>query len=292
MVQEKSGLVEAFVKMREKGLVFGKGFLGTRISEKFSYQAIGREIDVHHSVTLHDFLEREKPNVVINCIGKTGDPNIDWCESHREETLQSNLVAALNLGIECARLGIYFVHLGSGCIYSGDNHGEGFSEEDAPNFYGPQFYAKTKILAEKALRELPSLILRIRMPVDDKPHPRNLIDKLAKYSRLIETKNSMTTVPHMLEAILSLIEKRKTGVYNLVNPGLISPAEIMQMYKELVDNSHNFEIFSLEDLNKETKAQRSNCYLNTCKLESEGIRMPEIHEGVRQCLSVYREAKK
>ena len=279
-----------------RGLVFGQGYLGKRISESLNYK-LAPKFDVLDTRQLKDFLEKNQPEIVINAVGKTGGPGevgIDWCELHKEETLRSNVLAALNLGIECSKRRIYFVHLSSGCIYQGNNNGRGFSEEDEPNFFGPQYYAKTKIIAEKTLKELPGKILqlRIRMPIDDRPHPRNLIDKLVTYNRVIDVQNSMTSVPNMLFAMKNLIEKRCCGIYNLTNPGTISPAEIMQMYKDIVEPSHQFEIMKLEELNRITRGKRSNCILNTEKLKKEGIQMPEIQDAVRECLLKYKDALK
>jgi 3,5-epimerase/4-reductase len=273
-----------------KSIVFGKGFLGTRIAGALGYDLT--DTNPLNLSELQGFLDFRQPKVVINTIGKTGRPNIDWCETHREETMLSNVSAAINLGIECSKKGIYSVYLGSGCIYQGDNGGNGFSEEDFPNFYGPQFYAKTKILAEKALLEFPGLILRLRMPIDDRPHERNLINKLLTYPTVVDIKNSMTTVPHMIGAVSRLIEKREEGIYNLVNPGLISPLEILQLYKEIVDESFQPKLMSPNELDSVTKGKRTNCMLNTNKLKSKGIELPEIHEAVRECLLKYKEVKK
>jgi dTDP-4-dehydrorhamnose reductase len=269
-----------------KGIVFGKGFLGTRLAKELNF--VISDLRISDKKTLDSYLDKEKPNIIINAIGKTGRPNVDWCESHKEETIFSNVVAPIILCTSCSEREIYFVHLGSGCIYYGDNDGKGFSEEDEPNFYGPQFYAKTKILSEKALREFPCLQLRLRMPIDNKSHQRNLIDKLKNYSKLINIQNSMTTVPHLIEATKKLIEKRRTGIYNITNPGTISAAEIMRMYKETVDPSHSFEIMSIKELDRVTLGKRSNCKLNTDKLQSEGIDIPEIHKAVRECLLKYK----
>ncbi len=276
--------------MKDRGIVFGEGFLGKRIAEALDYNTTKTNpLDIKE---LERFLDAENPDIVINAIGKTGRPNIDWCETHKRETIESNVVAAVNLCIKCSERGIYFVHLGSGCIYYGDNNKKGFTEEDEPNFYGPQFYAKSKILAEKTIKLFPGLILRIRMPVDDRPHERNLINKLLSYDKVIEVQNSMTTVPHMIDAIKTLIEKRKTGIYNLVNPGTISASEIIKLYQEIVDPNHKFRVMSLEELDAITSGRRSNCYLNTGKLISEGIELPEIHQAVKECLLVYKERLK
>lgn len=283
-------MVEKSKKMKK--VVFGAGFLGTRIADYFDYNLVGRDkVDILDLKSLLNFLDEEKPDVVINAVGKTGRPNIDWCEAHRPETFKSNVIAPPNLAAACSERGIYFVHLGSGCVYRGDNNGKGYSEEDEANLQG-QFYARTKILAEKRLKEFPCLQVRIRMPIDDRPHERNLIDKLIKYSKVLDAQNSMTTVPHMLPALEVLIERRKTGVYNFTNPGTISALEIMQMYKKIIEPSHKFEAISLEELDKITVGKRSNCMLNTGKLRAEGIELPEIHKAVEKCLLRYKNYEK
>ncbi len=279
-----------------KGLVFGKGFLGSRIVDELKYDSVGKnDLNPLDYSILEKFLDSEKPDVVINAVGKTGGPGeigIDWCETHKEESFRSNVSAAINISSACSDRGIYFVHFGSGCIYEGDNGNLGFSEEDKPNFYGPQFYAKTKILAEMALSELHGLILRIRMPIDDRPHCRNLITKLANYPKVITAQNSATTIPHMIPALAAMVEKRMTGVYNFVNPGTISASEIMDLYKKIVDCQHSFQSMDLAELDSITKARRSNCSLNTDKLTSEGIVLPPIRDAVIDCLSVYRGNRK
>jgi 3,5-epimerase/4-reductase len=276
--------------MNDRGIVFGEGFLGKRIADTLGYSTTKTNpLDIKE---LERFLDAENPDVVINAIGKTGRPNIDWCETHKKETIESNVVAAVNLCIKCSERGIYFVHLGSGCIYYGDNNRKGFTEEDEPNFYGPQFYAKSKILAERIIKLFPGLILRIRMPIDDRPHERNLVNKLLAYDKVIQEPNSMTTVPHMIDAIKTLIEKRRIGIYNLVNPGTISASEIMGLYQKIINSNHKFKIMPLEELDAVTSGKRSNCYLNTDKLNSEGIELPEIHQAVKKCLLGYKERLK
>ncbi|MDO8623680.1 MAG: sugar nucleotide-binding protein [archaeon] len=277
-----------------KGIVFGAGFMGKRISEYMGYDL--RKFNVLNKSKLEKFLDMEHPDVVINCVGKTGRPNIDWCETHKEDTVLSNIAAPLMLGAECSKRGIYMVHLGSGCIYNGYKNGYGFTEVDDANFFGEQFYGDTKIYAEDMLKDLiPGKILqlRIRMPIDDRPDERNLIDKLKKYSKLIKIGNSMTTIPHALPAIKWLIEKKSTGIYNVVNPGMISAGDIMEMYKEIVDPTHEFEVMSHAELDRVTVSKRSNCKLNMdkLKLELRGSRIwiPEIHGAVRECLIKYKE---
>ena len=273
--------------MKDNGLIFGAGYLGTRISEYFEYEL--SKINILKTDLIASCLDVKKPTVVINAAAKTGKPNVDWCEKNKEETIHVNVIGAINLCIECVKRNIYFVHLGSGCIYRGNNNGAGYSEEDPPNFYGAQVYADSKILSEKIIKEFPNcLLLRMGISIDDKPHERNFIDKARKYSRLFNIQISMMTVPHMLPILKTMIEKRMTGIYNFVNPGTISVAEIMKMYKEIVDPNYNFSICPPEEVRETTEVERANCYLRTDKLRSKGLQFPEIHEAVRECLFNYK----
>jgi 3,5-epimerase/4-reductase len=275
------------VATTEKGVVFGNGFLGNRIGKHLGYEVMGQEvIDVKGISAVLDTI---KPTVVVNAVGITGRPNIDWCEDHKPDTLLGNVAAPIVLASLCVQRGIHFVHLGSGCIYQGENGGIGYSEQDPPNHF-EAFYPRTKIMAEGALKELPVLQIRIRMPIDDHSDPRNLIDKIKGYPRVVDQTNSMTIIPEMLEALRRLIAKRSTGVYNLVNPGVISPYEIMLLYKEIVDPSASFVRINAQELDHMVVAKRSNCRLDTRKLATEGIVLSDIHDGVRACLLNYRRS--
>ena len=62
-----------------------------------------------------EVLDKERPTHVINAAGKTGRPNVDWCESHRRETVRSNVIGTLLLADECAQRGIHCSVLATGC---------------------------------------------------------------------------------------------------------------------------------------------------------------------------------
>lgn len=270
-----------------KILIYGaKGFMGQRFHALYPDAYIS-SVDIADTNAVSAELDREKPEIVINAAGKTGVPNVDWCEDHKLETLRSNVAGPLVLLDACAKRNIYWVHLSSGCIYEGDNGSRGFAEEDPPNFSG-SFYSRTKGWSDQMLRdcskEAKVLILRLRMPFDASSDPRNLLIKLRKYSKVLETKNSITFIDDFLSSAKTLIEKRRTGVYNIVNPGLMSPFEIMTRYKEIVDPSHHFERLDLASLGTVVKAGRSNCLLSIAKLEAEGIKLRSIEEAIDEAL--------
>jgi len=175
--------------------------------------------------------------------------------------------------------------MSSGCIYEGDNGGKGFTEEDDPNFTS-SFYSKSKAWADQMLREFSNqvLVLRLRMLFDGTSEERNLITKIAHYDKVLDVQNSITYLPEFIEATKKLIDNEKTGLYNIVNPGTISPFQIMEMYKEIVDPSKEFEAITNEELLKIAKAPRSNCVLNTDKLKGEGIELRPVEDVVKAAL--------
>jgi len=266
----------------------GRGYMGQQFLKIYP-DALTPHVDIADSTAVAGVLDREKPDVVINAAGKTGVPNVDWCEDHKAETMHANVLGPIVLAEECGKRGIYWVHLSSGCIFAGDNGGRGYTETDEPNFTG-SFYSRTKALAERALREFPNvLILRLRMPFDGVPHPKNLITKLAKYAKVNDEENSITCLTDFLPVVHELIARRKDGIFNATNEGAISPYRIMELYREIVDPAHHFERLPLPAQASVTKAGRSNCLLSTEKMKHEGLSLRPIEEAVRTALQEYKE---
>ena len=271
-------------------LVFGSsGYFGRLLSDVLP-DTVGSDTDIADAVAVAEDLDRHRPDVVVNCAGKTGRPNVDWCESHREETLHSNVTGPLVLLEACLARGCYLVHLSSGCLYQGDNGGRGYQETDPPNFTG-SFYSRTKAYADQILAEFPVLILRPRMPFDDSLHNRSLFGKLVHYQRVLDAENSFTYVPDFLLAAQELIAGRQVGVFHVVNPGTSSPYRMMLRYREFVDPDHEFECLSADELDCLTTAQRSSCVLSTDKLVQHGIRLGPLDDAIDQALRAIAKSR-
>lgn len=86
---------------------------------------------------------------MLNAAGVTGRPNVDWCESHKVETIRANVIGCLTLADVCQQRGIHMTYYGTGCIFHYDKDfpegsGKGFMESDTPNFTG-SYYSYTKV---------------------------------------------------------------------------------------------------------------------------------------------------
>lgn len=277
--------------MSDRVLIFGNGWLGNRLAKRLGGTI--DETDITDRWSTVEVLEEERPTVVINAAGKTGRPNVDSCEDEPALTLAVNVGGPIILAQECIARKIFMVHLGSGCIYTGAGpgmiaDGGGYREDDSPTFAG-SLYSRSKATAEQALRNLRVLQVRLRMPFDGTPHPRNLITKITKYEKVISVLNSLTCVDDFLEATAQLIATREVGVWNIVNPGPLTHPEILDLYREIVDPDFRYEVMPLEELSQKVKTGRSNCVLSVHKLEnSAGIKLRTAKEALRYALLEYK----
>lgn len=267
------------VKACMKILIVGNGFIGKKLAARLpdsilSNVYIESTYDVLAEVQLH------KPKIIINAIGRTGIPNIDWCEDHKSQTLFANLTVPLIIARVCQDSGIKLVNIGTGCIYQGGP----FVENDFAN-YVQSYYSVSKYLAETALDGLRNILqIRVRMPIDAEAHPRNLVTKLFGYKEVINELNSVTVIDDMIRAIDALILLNATGVYNVVNPQPVTHKEIIEIFEPYVGKFKGKFIPTNQLI---TKAGRSNCVLDTTKLDRLGIRLTNTREALKQCAKNY-----
>lgn len=198
--------------------------------------------------------------------------------SQQIETIRANVIGCLNLADVCHQSNIHMTYYGTGCIFTYDEAhpigGKGFTEEDDANFRG-SYYSHTKAAVEDLLRQYTNVLtLRVRMPiVANLLYPRNFITKIIKYDKVIDIPNSMTVLPELLPLSLEMAKRGLTGVLNFTNPGAISHNEILQLYKEYVDDEFVWKNFSVEEQADVIVAPRSNNMLETKRIERE---FPEV----------------
>lgn len=277
-------------------LVFGKnGWIGGMLIAMLKARGSvvkGAESRLENRESIEKEILEFQPTHVLNCAGVTGRPNVDWCEDNKQATIRSNVIGTLGLADICWLHKIHMTNFATGCIYAYDDahplgSGKGFTESDAPNFDG-SYYSKTKAMTEKLLQEYDNVLtLRLRMPVSDDLHSRNFVTKITKYEFVVNIPNSNSILYDLLPASLLLADNNVTGVYNFTNPGAISHNEVLTLFKKYINPDFSWKNFSLEDQSKVIKAARSNCELDTTKLEKKmsefGVTIPEIHTAYEKC---------
>ena len=270
--------------MKNKVLILGKGFIGERIQKELHCLVSTKHI--------YSFKEAEKeilkysPKVVINCIGITGRRNVDDCELNKENTLFANTFLPIILAEVCLRHNIKLAHISSGCIYHYDyKKDKPITEENIPDYFD-LFYSRTKIYAERALEVLSKkyniLLTRIRIPLDNKPHPKNILTKLINYKGVINIPNSITYIPDFTKALRHLIKIDARGIYNVVNKGTLRYPRLLDIYKKYVPD-FDYRIITYKDL----KLIRTNIVLSANKLQKSGFSVRKINEVLEECVKEY-----
>lgn len=268
-------------------------------------------------------LRQDKPSLVINAAGFTGRPNVDECETKKNETLEANLLLPVVLASACAEIGIPWGHVSSGCIFNGaklrvgatnevvtdlleqkikqlwtlnPSPFHGFNEEDTPNFTFDDekcsFYSGVKALAEKNLQNIGGgYIWRIRMPFDNIDHPRNYLTKLLTYPKLYDNINSLSHRGESVRACLQLaIKPAPYGVYNIVNSGFLSTRQISAMLTDVLNLTRSFQFWESDQdfYQNAARTPRSNCLLDTTKLDKLDLKMRPIGDALFEAMKNFR----
>lgn len=278
-----------------KILIFGNGYIANRCKDSWGEEAVIWPKKIFSIEDAIEAIQTHTPDVVFNAAGTTGKPNVDWCEDHPRESMLGNTLEPIVVAEACQREGVYLLHMGSGCIFYGESeHDDGAWKED--DFGNPKAtYSRGKWAADLVLSTLPNVgIGRIRMPIDAVPSPRNLIDKLARYPKIVDVANSVTIVDDMIDVFYKLLEKRAAGIFHVTNPGSMRHKELMALYVKYVDPEHTNEWISEGDLVQQGLAtkKRSNNILFSGNLERVGIHMPPINESLEKTIQAYAKNKK
>jgi dTDP-4-dehydrorhamnose reductase len=294
----------------------GGAFQGELTRRGLPYRAISRaELDYTRFRVLTDALKSHRPELVIHAAGFTGKPNVDACEVQRTETILGNIVLAQTVAQACDAAGVRLGAISSGCIYTGakvqNEDGSwtiredltspdleellasrsprirGFEESDPPNFTfetGGSFYSATKAVAEKALLDFPSAyIWRLRLPFEERDHPRNYLTKLQTYPKLYQNWNSLSHLGDFASACVQIWESGLPGgAYHVVNPGYIGTREVVDLIKTLRRPEWEplFWRDDAEFYQNGAVARRSNCLLETTKLARNGIKIRDVQTAL------------
>lgn len=280
-----------------KFLIYGgNGWIGKQF-----ISLLKKEDYILSKVRVESYKELEKeineinPTHLLSFIGRTsgeGFSTIDYLEQKGKlkENINDNLYGPLLLAKLAETYNIHFTYLGTGCIFTYREEKEIFNEEDEPNFFGSS-YSTVKGFTDQFMKLFSknTLNVRIRMPIIEKPHPKNFITKITSYEKICSIPNSMTVLPELLPYLLLLIKRNHTGTIHLTNPGIISHNEILEMYREMVDPTFQWKNMTVEEQNQLLLSERSNNYLDTNLLKSFFPEILPIKESIRNCLKTYKE---
>ena len=261
-------------------LIFGhNGFLGKNIINSLENE---NKNYITSSLRLNEILEIEKliklykPKYVINCAGLTGSPNIFWCDDHKVETIETNIIFQMTLVKICNENNVHLTTLGSGGIFKNDKF---YNECDEGN-YDNNFYSKTRIYLENIIKHYKNVLyLRINYPISENVSNKNLLTKLLSFNEINDVEISVTCIDELFPILINMIEKKETGICNFVNDGSIHLSEILKIY-----NKHSVNKKEIIISNKPVN-DRSYAKLRVGLLEKYNIM--NVNDAIENCVIKY-----
>jgi dTDP-4-dehydrorhamnose reductase len=175
-------------------------------------------------------LDEEKPSVIIHAGAMT---QADECELNKEKCLTINYAGTLH-GLKAAAKNCrHFIYISTDFVFDGE---KGTYKEDdkriAPNFYG-----ETKLKSEEAVKQssIPWSIVRTCLVYGEKmPGGRDNIitwadGKLSKGEKIKVVDDQVRTptyIGDLTKGIISIIEKKATGIYHLSGKDVLTPYQM------------------------------------------------------------------
>lgn len=178
------------------------------------------DLDITNLEVVKEVLNREKPDVVINCAAAT---NVDGCESNEDLAFKINALGPRNLAMVSEEIGAKLVQVSTDYVFSGVG-GKPLTEFDLTAPYS--VYGKTKLMGEEYVREFSSKYYIVRTAWLYGYVGKNFVYTMMNLGK---TKDSLKVVNDqrgnpthandLAYHILKLIETEEYGVYHCTGKG-------------------------------------------------------------------------
>ena len=273
-----------------KVAIFGVGFLGRKLMEFFSPQleVVGADInpsdasimkiDATDVTEIEDFLTIEKPDIVIDTIALS---SYFVCENNPELCKSLNYDTAKNIAAVCRKINARMVFISSSYVFDGEKGN--YSETDATS--ATNEYARSKILAEKAVLELEnSIVIRTEPLYGFNNQINQLMAGTTTFENNIEngypeTLRNPVYVNDLPRIILSLIEKDQTGIFHIAGQGKMKWIDFLRKLASLVNAEDKVVIVNNSGWILEPPHDSS---LATSKIESLGIKTTSFETALKE----------
>ena len=232
-------LVEALLQHGHDVIATGRGECKTPFRHPSFHYVV---MDFTDPYRVHDVFEHYLPEAVIHSGAMT---RVDDCGIHQWEAYMANVEGTLNLLSNAESRGCHFIFLSTDFIFDGSRGM--YREEDAAS--PVNFYGKTKLEAEEAVREYPHPCAIVRT-VHVYGQPRNgalnflflLKSKLERgeeYMVVTDQFRTPTFAGDLVKGIVAILEKGQTGIFHLSGSDMMTPYDMAMKTVSLLGLSAN-----------------------------------------------------
>jgi dTDP-4-dehydrorhamnose reductase len=229
-------------RSRRTILVIGsRGMLGMDLVEVLrgddavrSAEADIDDVDITNAESVAACLERERPDVVINCAAYT---DVDGCESNEQAAGAANATGPGLLARACERRGARLLHISTDYVFDGSKKSP-YLPDDPPRPLSA--YGRTKLAGERAVAAACQNHLIVRTAWLYGAHGRNFVATMLRLGRekpalrvVNDQYGSPTWTADLAPALAKLAASTATGITHATNAGSCSwyefACEIMRL---------------------------------------------------------------
>ncbi len=216
-----------------------------------------------------DFYRRDvagfRPDVLFH-LGAFTD--LEYCELHPEDTYETNTLAVEHAVAIANELGIPVLYIGTAGIFDGAK--EMYDDWDTPNPLG--HYARSKFAGEVHVRNHARNYLICRAgwmmgggPAKDKKFVQKIMRQIKEGTEVLHVVNDKLGTPtythDFARNVRLLLERRCTGLYNMVCTGMTSRLDVARELLAALRIEHRVSIVEVSSawFEKEYFAERPAC---------------------------------
>ncbi|MFM8269711.1 MAG: dTDP-4-dehydrorhamnose reductase [Pseudomonadota bacterium] len=209
-------------------LIGASGLLGSEIAAVLPEHLQFPDLDITHSSSVSDIIQRTKPQWIINAAAYT---DVDKAETEREKAKLINAIGPAYLAQSAALVGARLIHFSTDYVFSGEGD-KPWSENDPKNPVQPNWYGETKLMGESAVLNYPNhLVLRVQWLYG---HQRNRFASLKhrdSFSPFVDQFGAPTWTRDVVRALLLLMTQKATGDFHFAYDDFASWMEVYQFVK-------------------------------------------------------------
>jgi dTDP-4-dehydrorhamnose reductase len=284
-----------FVIMGANGQI-GSAFVREILAQNLTYKPLYSRLHQHEAIK--NELLSIKPSIsVIISAGAGTRPNTRWCEIHQNETVDANVTSQLYIAQVCKELELHCTLIGTAGFYHYDDQhplGVGFTEEDPPNHL-PIFYYQMRDVLEKMIQTLnldqTVLNLRTLYPFDEYLTTSSILGKLIKFNSIQNIPSSMTPLTTLIPLAIEMMKMKVIGNVNFVAEGVMSNGELLNLYKENVDNNISYNEINLSIEESRNKGNSAAYVVPKRMKELFGNKVPTLEASTKKIISLTKARK-
>lgn len=303
IVASSSKKPDALNKMNKILVTGATGLLGASLVpylKKIGYMVVTQArttkadltCDLTNKIATHAFLEKLKPNIIINLAALT---NVDVCEEEINLAYLANtcVVECLTQWILQAKSDCHLIQISTDHLYGG----EGPHSEDKISIVNN--YAFSKYAGELAADRVPSTILRTNfVGCSSVSYRESLTDWL--YKSIIDSKQiqvfsdiyfSPLTIKNLVQMIEVVIQNKPIGIYNLGSHNGMSKADFAFAFAECLKLPTNSLVRVTSNQSNFFKVRRPlDMRMDCSKLENAlRVVLPKLPDLIQSIADEYHE---